>query len=341
MEFGKEYFDSIWGTVHRHDYCSYWADRLINEFGKCRILDAGTGCGYLVKLLREKGCDAWGIDSSEYAITNTCAPGYVLNASITNTPFNNKRFDVIFSNGLWEYLTEEEIKKGAKEIWRIGHKQIHNIDHDKCDFREDFVTWKSQEWWDEQLAAPKVLVSCPTHESKEYAHEEWIKMSKNIDYPNYEVFVVDNSPTPECAKRWGFEWVETTPEMDQCQRMAASMEIAQQKFLKENFQWWFNVEIDVIPDPQMIKTLLKHGEGADWIAHVYPPRGGTEECCSGIGCSLWSRRLIEDFPFKGSGDHLNQCVDSYFWNWVRPQNKYLTRELWGHVPTEHLINQNG
>ena len=77
MEFGKEYFDSIWGTVHRHDYCSYWADRLINEFGKCRILDAGTGCGYLVKLLREKGCDAWGIDSSEYAITNTCAPGYV------------------------------------------------------------------------------------------------------------------------------------------------------------------------------------------------------------------------------------------------------------------------
>jgi hypothetical protein len=86
----------------------------------------------------------------------------------------------------------------------------------------------------------------------------------------------------------------------------------------------------------MLKTLLKLGRGADWIAHVYPARGGVDECCSGIGCSLWSRRLIEDFSFVGSGDKLGHCVDSYFWQWVRPQNKYLTREFWGHVPTKHL-----
>jgi 2-polyprenyl-3-methyl-5-hydroxy-6-metoxy-1,4-benzoquinol methylase len=340
--FDSEYYDSIWGSVHRHDYCPYWADRLVQEFGRsARILDIGTGCGHLVKLLRERGCDAWGVDSSEYAIANNCAPGYVLNASVTDLPFKDARFDVVFSNGLWEYLTEEEIAKGAKEIWRVGASQIHNIDHDQCDYRNDFVTWKPQAWWGEQLAAPKVLVSCPTHELKEYAHAAWLEMARTVNYPNYEIFVVDNSATRECAERWGFAWMgDRYPEalsMGQCERMGRSMQIAQDKFLAENFQWWFNVEIDVIPAPEMLKTLLRLGCGADWIAHVYPARGGDIECCSGIGCSLWSRKLIQDFRFETMGDHLGHCVDGYFWQRVLPQTaKYPTHELWGHVPTKHL-----
>lgn len=347
MVFDRQYYDSIWGSVHRHDYCPYWAARLIREHGKCRILDLGTGCGYLVKLLRDRGCDAWGVDSSEYAVANCCAPGYVLNASVADLPFKDGSFDVVFSNGLWEYLTEDEIRLGASEIWRVGQKQIHNIDHDKRDFREDFVTWKPLEWWNEQLAAPKVLVSCPTHECKEYAHGAWIEMARTLDYPNYEILVIDNSPSPDCYSRWKdkipMARCEPDPGWDACQRMGHSMEIARRKFLSEGFAFWFNVEIDVIPAPSILRVLLKYGRGADWTAHVYPARGETQESSSGIGCSLWSRRLIEDFAFENMGDHAGHCVDSYFWHrCVFPQtHKYPTRELWGHVHTRHLKEPNG
>jgi methylase of polypeptide subunit release factors len=86
MEFNKKYYEDIWGTVHRHDYCESLASMLISKYGKCSILDIGTGCGFLVNLLREKGCDAWGVDFSEYAVHNACSRKVLL-GDIRNLPF--------------------------------------------------------------------------------------------------------------------------------------------------------------------------------------------------------------------------------------------------------------
>ena len=58
-KFDKAYYEGIWGTVHRHDYCESSANQLVQKHGKVRILDIGTGCGYLVKCLRNLGVDAW------------------------------------------------------------------------------------------------------------------------------------------------------------------------------------------------------------------------------------------------------------------------------------------
>ena len=59
--FDKNYYDTIWPeqSVHRHEHCENLANSLIQKYGRVKILDIGTGCGFLVKLLREKGCDAW------------------------------------------------------------------------------------------------------------------------------------------------------------------------------------------------------------------------------------------------------------------------------------------
>lgn len=242
---------------------------------------------------------------------------------------------------MFSYVPEADVPRARDEIWRVSKwrkdAQIHNIDHDKCDYREDFATFKPLEWWNEQLAAPKVLVGCPTHVVKEYAHQAWAEMSRLIAYPNYEIFVVDNSPDPSCYHRWRDKipmvHIEAG-EMNPAQRRAASMEVMREKFLAENFALWWNVEIDVIPAPKMLRTLLSTGPG-DWVSHAYPARGQTEQSSSGIGCSLFSRRLIQDFSFAGAGDHLGHDVDAYFWDWVRPRN-YLTRELWGHCEIRHL-----
>ena len=69
-------------------------DFLIQKYGKSQILDIGTGCGYLVKLLREKGCDAWGLEVSDYALENSCIPEFIRKGDIRNIPFAASSFDV-------------------------------------------------------------------------------------------------------------------------------------------------------------------------------------------------------------------------------------------------------
>src|ERR1051326_6523710 len=98
--FNKTYYDEVWPGqgIHRHDYCEYAANSIISKFGTgCSVLDVGCSCGFLVKTLRDRGCDAWGIEISDYALKNTCAPGYVIKGDVLDIPFKDNRFDVVFS----------------------------------------------------------------------------------------------------------------------------------------------------------------------------------------------------------------------------------------------------
>ena len=155
MIFDKKYFDDIWGTVHRHDYADNWISTFKNEYKDVKsILDIGTGCGHMVKRLREEGYDAWGTEISQYALENTCAPGFVVYGDIRNLPFKDNRFDLVFSQGLLALLPEDQVDKAVAECHRVGKFQRHNIDHDKCVRLTQFKTWKPIEWWNKKLEEP-------------------------------------------------------------------------------------------------------------------------------------------------------------------------------------------
>ncbi len=338
-QFGREYYDSIWGTVHRHDYVDDICNKLEIKYGKCRVLDVGTGCGFLVKTLRERGFDAWGCEVSNYALENTCCPGYVVKGAAENLPFKDGSFDVIFSSGVLEYVSEENVPAMCAELNRVGLHQEHNIDVPPHSYyRSDFKTFKPWEWWEEQLKGPKILLTCPTHECKEYAHGRWIDNVKKLDWPHFDICVIDNSPTLDCFNRWKdkIPMEHINVQGDGPQRIAASMEVLRQKFLAGNYRWWFNLEIDVIPPPGIIKLLLKYGQDSDWFGHVYPARGSGDDAMSGIGCSMFSRKLMEDYCFTGTGD--SKGVDAYFWDHIRPMRKYKVMELWGYMPVTHLAS---
>ncbi len=200
--FDKKYFEDIWGTVHRHDYADSLADSLVSKYGKGRFLDIGAGCGILVKALRERGCDAWGMEVSDYALENSCCPDFVRKGDVRDIPFASG-FDVIHSNGLWEYVPEQDVKKAWSECKRVGKIQHHNIDtlNDQAEWSKDFITHKSQEWWDNQFY-PKVLIGTPTHITKEYSFQQWLDNIKSFTYPNFDILVVDNSPDEELVNRW-------------------------------------------------------------------------------------------------------------------------------------------
>jgi hypothetical protein len=341
MIFNRHYYDDIWGTVHRHDYCENLANQLISKYHPKSLLDIGTGCGYLVKVLRDKGVDAWGLEISEYAVKYS--HGYVLKGDVRNIPFKDRLFDVVHSQGLWEYIPEEDINTAYKECLRVGRAQVHNIDTtaDTGEHSKDFVTHKPQKWWDGKLQPPKILVACPNHEIKEYAFQRWIDNVKGLTYPNYDIFVSDNSPNDDFMNRWKdqvpIERIDTT-NMNHLmvKRLNYSYEAIRQKFLASNYDYLMVIESDVIPPSNIIELLLQRGQDGDWISHAYPTRDGNglEDAIQGLGCSLLSRRLIEGYDFVSFED--NYTSDGGLWMRVRPDRSMKTIELWNIIKNEHL-----
>jgi hypothetical protein len=339
--FNKDYFDSIWGTLHRHDYCDSLANQLIQKYGKCRILDIGTGCGYLVKTLREKGCDAWGLDISQYAVDNSCAPHYIRLGSVTDIPFASG-FNVVHSQGLWEYVAEDDIQKAWSECKRVGKNQWHNYDtlQDQAQWSKDFITHKSDAWWKNQFY-PKVLVACPNHFTKEYSFQRWINTVKALTYPNYDILVVDNSPTDDFMNRWNtqvpMKRIDTTGmEALMVKRLNYSYEQIRLDFLAGDYSRLMVIESDIIPPKDVIERLLEVGKNADWISHAYPSRGQDHQEIQGLGCSLFTQKLMEKYGFKSLEDNI--LSDGGLWQKVRPDKDLQTLELWNYMTIQHLMN---
>jgi len=339
-KFDQKYFEDIWGTVHRHDYCADRARMLIEKYGRVRFLDIGTGCGYLVKCLRDMGAEAYGMDISLYAVENS--HGNVVLGDVCNIPFKDDSFDVVHSSGLLEYVKEDMVDTAINECYRVGKIQDHNIDHDKTDWQPEYKyeTWKPIEWWNDKLKKPKkVLVTCPTYEGKEYCFQEWIDNVKNLTYPNYDILVVDNSPTDAYVKKYGDQvpmvHIDFTGQKDHpTYRMCKSMAYARGVFLKGEYTHWMNIEADNIPPKDVIETMMKYGVDADWVAHAYfiDGKGGNLE--QGIGCSLLSRKLIEDFDMNDD-TIFDDSPDAEMWNWVQQKGIYKTVELWYIMDVKH------
>jgi len=343
--FDQNYYEQIWGDVHRHDFAPGLAQTLVARYGRGRYLDIGTGCGFLVERLRALDCDAWGLEISEYALARCCAPGYVLQGDVRDIPFRDKYFDVVHSQGLLEYIPEADVPQVVAEMGRVGKRQHHNFDTDEQDNLPEHqkVTIKPRDWWERQLsqsvATPRVLVGCPNHVCKEYSFQQWIDNVKMFTYPSFDILVVDNSPNAELMERYGSQLpiihAQVSSQQHSMLRITEAMAVLQRRFLAGDYQWWFNCESDVIPPVNVIEAMLGYGTGADWIAHAYPLRGGAggTDVQQGIGCSLLSRRLMENFDFAQAGDN---APDGWLWAKVRPTRQFRTVELWGHFEVQHL-----
>lgn len=185
---------------------------------------------------------------------------------------------------------------------------------------------------------PNILVACPTHECKAYAFDRWWARVQELTHP-HDVFVVDNSPDSNnaaaimekgCPAVWDHE---IAADIHAMLRITHSMEIIRQRFLKGDWDYWFNLEADVIPPVNVIEQMLEWGRETDWISHAYPARGRNTDDQQGIGCSMLSRRLVTEMDFGSLGDN---PPDGGYWNRIRPMRRYRTMELWGYFAVEHL-----
>jgi hypothetical protein len=127
------------------------ADRIVSDLAPRRVLDAGCAWGLLVEALRERGVDAWGIDISEYAITQVSpdARPYCRVGSIAD-PID-ERYDLIVCLEVVEHMPAPEADRAIENF--CAHTDDVLFSSSPFDLREPtHVNVRRPEAWAERFA---------------------------------------------------------------------------------------------------------------------------------------------------------------------------------------------
>jgi SAM-dependent methyltransferase len=117
-EYGASYYRNYWGGGGPYERNARWlkffgevAEGIVRDLHPDSVLDAGCAMGFLVEALRERGVDAWGVDISEYAISQAdeAVSDYCSVASLTE-PFS-RHYDLITCIEVIEHIPPAEAGK--------------------------------------------------------------------------------------------------------------------------------------------------------------------------------------------------------------------------------------
>ncbi len=194
---------------------------------------------------------------------------------------------------------------------------------------------------------PKVLVGCPTHEVKDYCLELYAKAAKALTYKNFDVLLVDNSPTDDYLqkiKSLGLPAIKGPYFETAVERIIASRNLLRQKFLEGGYDFLLSLEQDNLPPPDVIERLLAHNKkiiaGAyfnvkknlhgetkpmamlwskvgETVAYhldeefIFDKPGLYEVAACALGCTLIAREVLEKIEFR-HGIKLDEGWDDMF-----------------------------
>jgi hypothetical protein len=186
-------------------------------------------------------------------------------------------------------------------------------------------------------------------EKKDYILSEWLSMLHKFSYPNYDIYLVDNSKDPEYHKKiweYGIECNHIEPKGRAPEFIAASQNLLRQRFLRGNYDYFFSLECDNFAPPNVMELLLsfkkdnvnipyflKQGAsttlGVQHIIHnsqrrrVAKPMSPWDSVLEfdgklkhyyapSIGCSLFSKRLMQQVRFRVDPMQPGTFSDSFF-----------------------------
>jgi 2-polyprenyl-3-methyl-5-hydroxy-6-metoxy-1,4-benzoquinol methylase len=111
---------SCWG-------CRFAAD-VIARVPFHTVLDAGAGNGFLIRQMRAHGKSAWGIELSRAVLESECPDllekGIVEQGSLTNLPYQDNQFDLVFSADVLEHIQPEEVDTVVRELIRVSKRHL-------------------------------------------------------------------------------------------------------------------------------------------------------------------------------------------------------------------------
>jgi len=197
---------------------------------------------------------------------------------------------------------------------------------------------------------PKVLVFAPISEVKDYCMPQWLERISNLSYPNYHIFLMDNSEDRNFFKKYAdsypqidYSWYSPKGLRSQ-DFITMCQEKGRQYAINGNFDYIMSIECDVFPPLNVIEELLQ--TKSDVASGIYNWGFGIErkpllqvaehfdthfesrnmdfdEAYSfldgknkpvfnaGIGCALISSKVFRKLPFR-SEPNSNAHSDSWF-----------------------------
>lgn len=184
---------------------------------------------------------------------------------------------------------------------------------------------------------PKVLVGVATYEGKDYVWEPFKENIEKFTYPNYDVMVVDNSKGNKYARKLkkscgnnGFMVEHIARASNSRIAHADSLNHIRQYFLENDYDYLLLLESDTLPPVDIIQRQLVTGKDVIgcmyFIGHAWDPKRPPTACLfvtegkktrrvereegwqlygtgvqlihgCGIGCTLVSRKILEQFKF--------------------------------------------
>jgi len=202
------------------------------------------------------------------------------------------------------------------------------------------------------MKIPKILIAAPTSINKRYCDAEFISHAKAFTYPNKEIFLVDNSPTPhysEELKKYGINVEYISPRGRPLREtMTICNNVIRDKVLNEDFDYLFSLETDQFPATNILEVLVSHnkpvisvpyfighgserlllertlvesktGEGLDekslsFLDGFFFVDGDLNQIFScGIGCMLLKREVLEKLTFRVDTKQNTDChADTFF-----------------------------
>lgn len=127
------------------------ADRIVADIAPRSVLDAGCAMGFLVESLRDRGVEAWGVDISEYALSQVREDmkPYVRRASLTE-PLT-EHYDLIVSIEVLEHLPHADAEAAVANL--CAHTDDIIFSSTATDYAEaSHVNVQPAEYWAELFA---------------------------------------------------------------------------------------------------------------------------------------------------------------------------------------------
>tara|TARA_R110002020_G_scaffold14320_2_gene50931 strand:+ start:555 stop:1283 length:729 start_codon:yes stop_codon:yes gene_type:complete len=134
---------------------------------------------------------------------------------------------------------------------------------------------------------PKVLVSCPTAQAKDYCVDEFIEQIKTFTYPLYDIFILDNSPNKNHVKKFWNNGIKAIHEpfngnfrtFSGREELAKHQNIIRNYFLNSDYDYLLMIESDVFTGESIIENLVSYADvyNAGAVTATYEIRKEEEE----------------------------------------------------------------
>lgn len=127
-------------------------DQFLRRLPPRDVLDVGCGVGYLVKALRERGVEAYGIDVASWAIEHAVTP-YVEQRSLFDLQARLRKYSLVVSHDMLEHIPITLLPRAVSVLNSIGQRNYHIISCGSLPDDHDIthVTMHTLGWWKRRL----------------------------------------------------------------------------------------------------------------------------------------------------------------------------------------------